>query len=137
MSRTTVSIVACQAYELDLVRQSVAASLIPLGGMGRFVYPGMRVLLKPNLLAAAELKQAVTTHPTVVQAVAELVQEAGGTVLIGDSPSGPIENNPPVWRKSGLAQVAAQVGAIPVPFDGVTWKRLNTSERWASRRALT
>jgi len=108
MKRTQVSVVSCPAYEPNLVRHSVTANLAPLGGISRFVRPGMQVLLKPNLLAAAEPEQAVTTHPIVVQAVAELVQQAGGTVLIGDSPAGPIENNPlhglhrsdqePLWR---------------------------------------
>jgi len=136
MKRTTVSVVACSAYEPHLVREAVAASLAPLGGMNQFVRPGMRVLLKPNLLAAAEPERAVTTHPLVVQAVAELAQQTGGTVMIGDSPAGPIENNPQVWRKSGMAQVAAQVGATLAPFDGVTWKRLNTTDYFIARPVL-
>src|SRR5512137_1361400 len=128
MNRTIVSVVACPGYAPDLVRQSVAASLAPLGGMARFVRPGMQVLLKPNLLSAHEPERAVTTHPAIVWAVAELVQEAGGTVLIGDSPAGLIENNPAVWRQSGIGEAAAQVGAKPVPFDSVTWKRLNATD---------
>ena len=136
MDKTIVSVVACPSYESELIRQAVAASLAPLGGMGRFVRPGMRVLLKRNLLSAAEPERAVTTHPTIVQVVAELVQEAGGTVLVGDSPSGPIENNPPVWRQSGVGQAAAQVGATVVPFDGVTWKRLNTTDYFVARPVL-
>ena len=136
IKRAIVSIVACPSYAPDLVRQSVMASLAPLGGMARFVRPGMRVLLKPNLLSAAEPELAVTTHPAVVRVVAELVQEAGGTVLVGDSPSGPIENNPPVWRQSGVGQAAAQVGATVVPFDGVTWKRLNATDYFVARPVL-
>ena len=136
MKRATVSVVACPSYAPDLVRQSVMASLAPLGGMGRFVRPGMRVLLKPNLLSAHEPERAVTTHPAIVQVVAELVQEAGGTILVGDSPAGPIENNPAVWRQSGIGEVAAQVRAKPVPFDGVTWKRLNTTDYFIARPVL-
>ena len=140
MKRTQVSVVSCPAYEPNLVRHSVTANLAPLGGISRFVRPGMQVLLKPNLLAAAEPEQAVTTHPIVVQAVAELVQQAGGTVLIGDSPAGPLENNPQVWRKSGMANVArrdaAQVGATLVPFDGVTWKRVNATDYFIARPVL-
>ena len=79
-----VSVVACDTYQLDAVRQAVTAVLAPLGGMERFVRPGMRVLLKPNLLRASELEQAIITHPVVVEAVAELVREAGGTVIIGE-----------------------------------------------------
>ena len=96
--------------------------------MGRFVRPGMRVLLKPNLLTAANLERAITTHPAVVQAVAELAQEAGGTLLIGDSPGGSAGNDSLVWRRSGMAEVAQRTGAHLVPFDGVVWKRLDDAD---------
>jgi len=131
-----VSAVVCESYELDLVRRAVSAALAPLGGIGRFVRPGMQVLLKPNLLTASDLERAVTTHPTVVQAVAELVQEAGGSVLIGDSPGGPVKKTPPVWRKGGMAEVAGRISARLVTFDGVEWKRLNGNDYFIARPAL-
>jgi len=128
-----VSVVACKTYEPDAVRQAAAAVLAPLGGIGRFVRPGMRVLLKPNLLAPAALERAITTHPAVVQAVAELVQAAGGTVLIGDSPGGPGGDGQRVWGPSGMADVAAHTGATLVPFDGVVWKQLNGHDYFIAR----
>jgi uncharacterized protein (DUF362 family)/Pyruvate/2-oxoacid:ferredoxin oxidoreductase delta subunit len=131
-----VSVVGCQTYEPDAVRQAVAAVLAPLGGMGRFVRPGMRVLLKPNLLAAAGPERAITTHPTVVQAVAELVRDAGGTVLIGDSPGGPGGDGRRVWRGSGVAEVAARTGARLVPFDGVVWRRRGGHDYFIARPVL-
>jgi uncharacterized protein (DUF362 family)/Pyruvate/2-oxoacid:ferredoxin oxidoreductase delta subunit len=124
----TVAIIRCDTYDLDIVRSAITALLAPLGGIGRFVRPGMRVLLKPNLLSAADLEKAVTTHPAVVQAVAELAQGAGGIALIGDSPGGPVENAAQVWRVSGMADVAAQTGATLVPFSKVAWKRLNGAD---------
>jgi uncharacterized protein (DUF362 family)/NAD-dependent dihydropyrimidine dehydrogenase PreA subunit len=127
--RSVVSVVSCQAYDLDLVRRAVDAVLAPLGGIRRFVRPGMRVLLKPNLLNDAGPDRGTTTHPTVVRSVAEQVREAGGTVLIGDSPGGPIGSNPRVWRASGMVQVADQLGAHLVPFDRVVWKRLDGADR--------
>jgi uncharacterized protein (DUF362 family)/NAD-dependent dihydropyrimidine dehydrogenase PreA subunit len=93
----------------------------------------MQVLLKPNLLTAADWDRAVTTHPAVVQAVAELVQEAGGSVVIGDSPAGPVTNGPQVWQASGMSQVAEQVGAQLVPFEGVSWHRLDGHDYFLAR----
>ncbi|MBN1580455.1 MAG: DUF362 domain-containing protein [Anaerolineae bacterium] len=92
MSR--VSVVRCASYSLAQVRESVMAVLEPLGGMPHFVHPGARVLLKPNLATDASPGQAITTHPAVVQVVAELVQTAGGIVFLGDGPAGPEENSP-------------------------------------------
>jgi uncharacterized protein (DUF362 family)/Pyruvate/2-oxoacid:ferredoxin oxidoreductase delta subunit len=131
-----VSVVGCDTYELDAVRRAVTAALAPLGGIGRFACPGMRVLLKPNLLAVAEPEQAVTTHRAVVQAVVEQVQAAGGTVLIGDSPGGALKNGPPVYRKSGMVDLATQTGASLVPFEEVAWKRLNGADYFIARPVL-
>ena len=58
-----VSTAACDNYRPYAVGRSVAALLAPLGGMSAYVRPGMRVLLKPNLLSTAGLERAVTTHP--------------------------------------------------------------------------
>jgi len=130
---SVVSVVACRTYEPDAVRQAVTAVLAPLGGIGRFVRPGMRVLLKPNLLTPADLERAITTHPAVVQAVAELVREAGGTVLVGDSPGGPSRDGSYVWQKTGMAEAAERTGASLVLFEGVVWKRLNGHDYFIAR----
>lgn len=47
-----------------------------------------KVLLKPNLLGPHHPDKAVTTHPTVVEAVTLVLQEKGYTVYIADSPGG-------------------------------------------------
>lgn len=130
---SVVSVVACEVYDLPVIRQAVEAVLAPLGGIARFVRPGMRVLLKPNLLSAADPLQAVTTHPAVVEAVAERVQAMGAEVWIGDSPAGPIEAGPRVWRGSGMSDVATRTGARLVPFEGVDWKRLNGNDYFIAR----
>jgi uncharacterized protein (DUF362 family)/Pyruvate/2-oxoacid:ferredoxin oxidoreductase delta subunit len=96
----------------------------------------MRVLLKPNLLSTAGIEKAVTTHPAVVQAVAELAQEAGGTVFIGDSPAGPVELGAEAWRTSGMAEVASAVGAALAPFSEVVWKRLGGLDYFITRPVL-
>lgn len=133
---TVVSVTACDTYDLPAVRRAVTAALAPLGGMARFVRPGMRVLLKPGLMTALPPEQGVTTHPALVQAAAEMVQESGGKVWIGDSPAGPVENGPLVYRKSGIADAAARVGARLIQFDGATWKRLNGADYFIAHPVL-
>ena len=58
------------------VFDSVSRSIELLGGMNRFVQPGMKVLLKCNL-PSAKPEEAATTHPEIAAAVAGLVKEAG------------------------------------------------------------
>ncbi len=60
-----------------------------LGGISKFVKPGEKILLKPNLLKGAQPEKAVTTHPDFIRAAVELVSEQGAEVIIADSPGGP------------------------------------------------
>ena len=85
--RTTVAIARCGSYEPDGLRQGLLEALAPLGGMAAFVKPGQRVLLKPNFVLPREAAEAANTHPALIQAVADLVREAGGRPLVGDSPA--------------------------------------------------
>jgi len=45
-----VAIVKCADYDPDSVYASVSKSLELLGGLDKYIKPGMRVLLKCNLL---------------------------------------------------------------------------------------
>lgn len=109
---STVSIVSCENYDAAVVDKAVRQSIDHLGGISRFVRPGMRVLLKPNLLAPRSPADAVTTHPSLVAAVARLVQEAGGLVTVADSPGGPfvatLMKN--IYSATGMEQVARETG---------------------------
>ena len=72
-----VSLQSCSGYtQVDAV---LSALLAPLGGLGAFVRPGQRVLLKPNLLMDATPEQAVTTHPEIVRAVLRAVRDLKGS----------------------------------------------------------
>jgi uncharacterized protein (DUF362 family)/Pyruvate/2-oxoacid:ferredoxin oxidoreductase delta subunit len=85
--KSTVVAVPCEDYEPEKVYEAVRAGVEALGGLGAFVRPEERVLVKPNLLKPAEADTAVTTHPAVLRAVLRLLQETGCTsVRFGDSP---------------------------------------------------
>ncbi len=101
--RSLVSIKRVESYDPQAVLEAMRSCLALLGGMGAFVRPGQRVLLKPNLLGPFAVEKAVTTHPAVVRAAILLAQEAGGTVFIGDSPG-----------VGSLAYVAKACGLMPV-----------------------
>jgi uncharacterized protein (DUF362 family)/ferredoxin len=130
-----VSLQQCDSYGLDKIRAAVISLLEPLGGIGAFVKPGERILLKPNMLSAKSPEQAVTTHPSIVQVVSELVRAAGGVVLIGDSPG--IGGFQRVADKSGIARAASDSGATLVAFDSSielagngTFRRINLAQAY-------
>ncbi|MDH7498878.1 MAG: DUF362 domain-containing protein [candidate division NC10 bacterium] len=86
-----------------------------LGGMGRFVSPKERILLKPNLLSPAHPGKAITTHPAVVAAAIELVREAGGEPFLGDSPG--LASLARAAEVAGIGEVARQAGVGLMEFD--------------------
>ncbi|NQU75574.1 MAG: DUF362 domain-containing protein [Planctomycetes bacterium] len=86
-----------------------------MGSMSAFVKPGQKVLLKPNILGGFTPAEAVTTHPAVVRAASLLVQAAGGTVLVGDSPgTGGFKG---ALQRSGIAAVVEETAAEIADFE--------------------
>ena len=74
----------CTDYSPEQCRAAVQA----VAGSLDWVRPGMRIGIKTNLLHAAAPEAAATTHPALLKALTELLQERGATVVIGDSPGG-------------------------------------------------
>jgi uncharacterized protein (DUF362 family)/NAD-dependent dihydropyrimidine dehydrogenase PreA subunit len=110
---SSVAVVRCQSYGYQEVEESVESVLSLLGGMQKFVQPGDKVLIKPNLLSASNPSEAITTHPSVVKAVVKQVMAAGGVAIIADSPGGPMNHAilDRAYGKSGWKMVADETGA--------------------------
>lgn len=82
-----VSIVKCDGY--DKCRKGIDEALNLLGGIGKFVKKGDKVVIKPNLVSKKNPSKAITTNPDFLHAVICAVEEAGGSVIIAESPGGP------------------------------------------------
>ncbi|SES63441.1 Uncharacterized conserved protein, DUF362 family [Methanococcoides vulcani] len=115
-SGTQVSIVRCEDY--SHAKEAVREAIDLIGGLGAIIFPGARVLLKPNLLAATPPEKAVTTHPAIVSAMCELVVEAGGIPIVGD---GAGITHPGVTEEaleiSGIREAAQKAGAEVLSFE--------------------
>jgi uncharacterized protein (DUF362 family)/Pyruvate/2-oxoacid:ferredoxin oxidoreductase delta subunit len=110
-----VSLGVLAEYRREEVLAALRRLLAPLGGMEAFVFPGARVILKPNLVLGYPPERAVNTHPEIVRAVAALAREAGAAgVAIGDSPG--FGSAAAAARAAGLAAVAAEMGLGLVEF---------------------
>jgi uncharacterized protein (DUF362 family) len=76
------------------------AAVNALGGMGRFVRPGQRVVIKPNMSFPNPPEWGTTTHPSVVRELAVMCHESGASeVLILDNP---LRNADLSLERSGL-----------------------------------
>lgn len=109
----TVAVVKCNDYELSHVTSALDSALNLIGGMEHYIKKGDKVLIKTNLLMKAKPERAMTTHPSVIAAIAKAVIRAGGIALIGDSPGGPLGDNriDAIYEASGMKWAAEQAGA--------------------------
>ncbi len=119
-----VSIIRCASYDEAAVASALIELLAPLGGIGAYVKPGDRVLLKPNLLTAKPPEAAVTTHPALVTAVCRLVRNAGGIPSVGDCSGVILVGAETIWENTGIkaAAEAAGAGMVSLESGGYTIK---------------
>ncbi len=114
MSR--VAIIRCEDYAR--AGEAVARALALLGGAARFVRPGERLLLKPNLLKGAPPEKAVATHPAILRAVIRQLRGAGTSpaphISVGDSPAWGSFGS--AARAAGYAAVCEEESAALLPF---------------------
>jgi uncharacterized protein (DUF362 family) len=83
-----------------------------LGGMSRFVKPGQKVVVKPNMSFDQGPEKATTTHPAVVQSVAAMCSEAGAErVMVLDNP---LRSAEMCIENSGIKMVGDRVARCTV-----------------------
>lgn len=109
-----VALVRCADYGRGAVEEAVDRVFTLCGGMEQFVQPGMRVLIKLNLLMKRAPDRATTTHPEVARSVALAVQRAGGVPVFADSPGGPFTRGmlAGVYETCGIRAVAQELGCV-------------------------
>ena len=116
-----VSLVRCTDYEIVHMRQALPRLLEPLGGLS-WVTPGMKIVIKANLVSGKPPEDAVTTHPALLCVLTEMLKAKGASsVVIGDSPGGVYNaaylNR--IYQKCGIT-AAEQYGAVLNQNFGIT-----------------
>jgi uncharacterized protein (DUF362 family)/NAD-dependent dihydropyrimidine dehydrogenase PreA subunit len=116
--RKKVFIVECKDYKQ--VDMKLAELIIMLGGIEKFVKPDQRVVLKPNLLSAADPDKAVTTHPSVITAIGNILKKVTNIIVIAESPGSGYNYDKKVLEKTykvcGIEDAANNAG-IELNFD--------------------
>ena len=122
-----VSISKCNSYDTKEVQCAVDSCLDKLGGLSSLIKPDDRVLIKPNILIAKPPEEAVTTHPSLIEAIIIAVKKAGAVPLVGDSPGGLVGNVRGHWKVTGIEEVCNRLNVEILNFEssGVYEKRIN------------
>ncbi len=89
--------------------QLLQAAMMPLGGMGRFVKKGQRVVIKANIAWARTPEQACTNNPDLLFALVRMCYEAGAKkVAVWDHTC---DNYQFCFARSGLKEAGQKAGA--------------------------
>jgi uncharacterized protein (DUF362 family) len=108
MAKSTVAVRRVEEYDPGLVAESIGALIDSLGGWGRFVRPGDRVLVKPNMVSASPPEHISMTHPVVTAEICRALKDYGTRPFVGDSPGwGSMAGNS---RKAGLTPLLEHLG---------------------------
>ncbi|MCR5323868.1 MAG: DUF362 domain-containing protein [Lachnospiraceae bacterium] len=87
MERSKVIVVPCENYNEETVYHAMKTGIQALGGIGCFVKPEEKILVKTNFLSVADKDSAIVTHPSVIKGMLRILNEEGyGDVCYGDSP---------------------------------------------------
>ena len=113
--QTVAAIGQINAYEVSQLRNKLQDMFQQLGGLEDVIRPGARVTIKPNLTGntwsdstlPAPATELFVTHPALVQALSELLIDAGaGKIRIVDG-----LGDETIFRAWGYTDVAARVNA--------------------------
>ncbi|NLN40503.1 MAG: DUF362 domain-containing protein [Clostridiales bacterium] len=107
-----VSLIKCNSYELDQVEYALENSLKLNGGLENYIKPGMKILVKCNLLMKKKPEECTTTHPAVVEALVNKLKAIGAIPIIGDSPGGLFTPRllRGIYSATGMTDVAQRTG---------------------------
>ena len=109
----TCAVVPCASYSDAL--PCLTRALEAIGGLD-FVTPGMRIVIKANLVAPMAPEACATTHPALLAALTKLLIARGAEVTVGDSPGG-------VWNAAALAACYRATGMHEVEAAGAKLNR--------------
>ena len=114
------------------VRQTIEHVIALMGNLEQAIGRGDRVLVKPNFNSPDPFPAA--TDLAFLEAVIELILEAGGKVTIGESSGGVWRPTRKVFEQLGVPQLARRLGVELIAFDDRPndWVRIKISGDYLS-----
>lgn len=82
-----VAVVSCPKYTPESARAALSEALSAVDGLS-CIKPGMKVVIKANLVSGKNPDTATTTHPVLISELVKMLLEKGACVTVGDSPGG-------------------------------------------------
>lgn len=142
-NRSPVALVRCESYEPEEVQGALNRGLDLMGGAGKYVKTGEKILLKPNILTGESPEKNISPHLEVFRAVAKAFTKVGAVLSYGDSPG--FGNPKSNAQRGGFGVVADEEGIAWADFtnsimmqfpDGRVIKKFSIAEGVAASDGL-
>ncbi|HMA54583.1 MAG TPA: DUF362 domain-containing protein [Acidobacteriota bacterium] len=122
------SLPAMAAIEGESPAAITKAAIAALGGMGKFVGKGDRVVIKPNIGWDRTPEMAACTNPEVVKTLVELVLEAGAKkAIVIDNTTNQAKR---CYVRSGIQEAVKQAGGDMLFVDDYRVKKMALKGEW-------
>ena len=95
--KSSVYVVNCNSY--DEAPKKIQELINIMGGISQFVKNEEKITLKANLLSPLTPDKAVTTHPSIIRAIGELIENDGASATVADSPGAGFLHTQPTFKK--------------------------------------
>tara|TARA_Y100000310_G_scaffold327605_1_gene394226 strand:- start:17 stop:1171 length:1155 start_codon:yes stop_codon:yes gene_type:complete len=121
--KTKVSIVKCEDYDEERVFNAVKKAIDDIGF--KFIEKS-KVLIKPNVLSQHKSEDSITTHPSLVDAVCNILKGRGCEIIIGESSGFYMDGGTQRGLElSGIDGVAKKYNAKLIPFEEAEIRKIN------------
>ena len=134
-----ISLQKCAQYDNKILKEKILAGLRQID-FNPADFKNKRVCLKPSLLVPVNPERAVTTHPELFRAVAQIVHDYTRNIVLIESPNFfPLQST---IKKTGLAEIVNDL-EIEVADINITrtlhfplahrYKNIDISKQWLMR----
>jgi uncharacterized protein (DUF362 family) len=98
----------------DSPAKNALAAVAAIGGFGRFVHPGDKVVIKPNPIGTSPPDRALNTHPEMIEAVIRECFRAGAREVVAIS-----HDEPRSMQANGTRDAVERSGGTLRPLDAM------------------
>lgn len=115
--KSLVALIPCESYDEEKVYEAISKGIELIGGLDSLIDKDEKILVKPNLLSSSDPNKAITTNPSVFEAVLKYLREKDyKNITYGDSPAG-VSNMQEVVKVTGLKDRADKYDVKLGDFD--------------------
>jgi len=118
-----VAVIRCESYEPLALSSAVAEACRRVGFEDFEAYVGKFVLVKVNLLNGANPEASANTHIEFTRSVVRYLKSHGLNPVVSDS-SGPFEDTPGCFTRSGYAAMCKEEGTSIIPLSQNGYERI-------------